>query len=97
MTDIPDEAVVVGARALSTQRGDACESQTLREHFASLVLDAATHIIRADERQRIAEEIRAYIAEYRHAYALPGNPYAEGFTTGLEAFSEAHLTERNGK
>ena len=59
MIDIPDEAVVVGARALSNQRGDACESQALREHFASLVLTAAAPHLRAAWEQEMAEKVRA--------------------------------------
>ena len=68
MTDIPNEAAVVGARALSNQRGDACESQALREHFASLVLTAAAPHLRAEF---IAEVRRAqFEVEARHHFGF---------------------------
>lgn len=76
MAEIPQAALDAGVAALAE---DGCRTGATHGIDARTVLEAAAPHIRADERRRVAEEIRARIdsAEDEH-------PFVEGMNAGFE-------------
>lgn len=86
MTQIPEEAIAVGARMLKGQRGQPCDSESLREHFSEIVLIAAYPVIEKQIRAEIAGEIRKKRDQVdpRKRDQLPSDHHAIGRVAAYE-------------